>query len=248
MAAGERWSRADLLLALNLYLRLPFGRMHHGNPEVVALAAEIGRTPSSVALRLSNYVHLDPALDRQGMSGVGPARKVWDEYEADPEGILIESEGLKARRGLESLVTPEEIATGRERDVVVRARVNQAAFRRLILARYDNTCCVTGLRIPEVLVAAHIVPWATDAAARLDPRNGLCLNGLHDLAFERGLIVVDDEFRVRVSPQLSGSEDGPIRQWLGRLDRQPLRLVGDTTPSQEFLRRHRERFEWSAAL
>lgn len=70
MAAGSAWSREELVLALNLYNRTPFGRMHLSNPDVVALADLIGRSPSSVALRLANFAHLDPGLDRHGMSGV----------------------------------------------------------------------------------------------------------------------------------------------------------------------------------
>jgi len=32
------WSREELLVALNLYLKLPFGKMHSRNPEVIRLA------------------------------------------------------------------------------------------------------------------------------------------------------------------------------------------------------------------
>jgi len=40
----RNWNREELLLALNLYLKLPFGRMHARNAEVAALARVIGRT------------------------------------------------------------------------------------------------------------------------------------------------------------------------------------------------------------
>ncbi len=250
MAAGSNWTRDELLLALNLYHRLPFGRLHRSNPEVIALAAVIGRTPSSVALRLANFAHLDPGLDRRGMSQASAgARAMWSVYEADPEAISYEGEALLAERGGQSLLVEldPEVVEGQDREAIVRARVNQAVFRRLVFARYDSVCCVTGLRTKELLVAAHIVPWAEDRQVRLDPRNGLCLNALHDRAFERGLMVVDDTFTIRVAPSLD-TASGPLQDWIGRFDGEPLRLNGDTTPAVGYLRRHRARFEWSAAV
>lgn len=55
-----------MILVLGLYLRLPFGKFHHSNPEVIKMANLIGRTPSSVAMRLSNYAALDPMLQARG--------------------------------------------------------------------------------------------------------------------------------------------------------------------------------------
>jgi putative restriction endonuclease len=39
------WTRDQLLIALRLYMRTPFGKLHGRNPEIVSLAAAIGRTP-----------------------------------------------------------------------------------------------------------------------------------------------------------------------------------------------------------
>ena len=251
MATRTSWTRDELVLALNLYLRLPFGRMHQSNPEVVALAALIGRTPGSVAMRLGNFAALDPALDRRGMANASAgARTIWDEWGANPDAVAEESERILRERRQPSLLDavereieePRALPEGIERAALVSVRVNQAFFRRLILARYDATCVVTGLRVPELLVAAHIVPWAEAPEHRMDPRNGLCLNGLHDRAFERGLIVVDNDLRVRVSPRLNESAPQPVRDLLLRYDGVPLTLTGDTRPSREFLARHRARF------
>jgi putative restriction endonuclease len=46
-----------------------------------------------------------------------------------------------------------------------------------VLAAYDYKRCITGIAISELLLASHIVPWATDPKQRMNPRNGLCLNG-----------------------------------------------------------------------
>jgi predicted restriction endonuclease len=73
--------------------------------------------------------------------------------------------------------------SGLERERMVRVRVNQHFFRAAILSAYDYKWCVTGLAVPELLVASHIVPWARDTKQRMNPRKGLYLNALHDRAF-----------------------------------------------------------------
>src|ERR1700732_3202698 len=53
------------------------------------------------------------------------------------------------------------------------------------------------------LAASHIVPWSIDVSNRTNPRNGLCLNSIHDRAFDCGLLTVTPEFKVKVSPRIS---------------------------------------------
>ena len=43
--ALKLWTRDELLLAFNLYLKLPFGKMHSTTPEIINLAKLIERTP-----------------------------------------------------------------------------------------------------------------------------------------------------------------------------------------------------------
>ena len=49
-----------------------------------------------------------------------------------------------------------------------------------------------------MLVAGHIVPWAADAQNRLNPRNGIAINALHDKAFENGLLTITPDYTIRV--------------------------------------------------
>ena len=88
-----------------------------------------------------------------------------------------------------------------ERETIVKTRVNQELFRSAVLSSYDDACCITGIDLPPLLVASHIVPWSKDPRERLNPRNGLCLNALHDRAFDRGLISVDPELYRSGFPQ-----------------------------------------------
>ncbi len=209
---GETWTREEHIIAFNLYSQLPFGKLHSTTPEIVRLANLLGRTPGSVAMKLNNFARLDPSLQRRGIRGLQRGARgeveVWDQFASDPEGLAFEGCRLLADRegstlehaaGIDARDLPP---SGVEREAMVRLRVNQGFFRRRVLSAYDFTCCVTGLRVRELLVASHIVAWAEDAAQRLNPRNGLCLNALHDRAFDRRLMWIDEDLSVRFSRRL----------------------------------------------
>ena len=77
----------------------------------------------------------------------------------------------------------------------------------MILATYNNTCCITGINNPDLLIASHIVPWSKDEKNRLNPTNGLCLNALHDKAFDKGLITISaKDYTIRVSSKLKSKK------------------------------------------
>jgi len=67
-----------------------------------------------------------------------------------------------------------------------------------VLSAYNNECCITGLSVPQLLVAIHIIPWSLDRENRLILSNGLALSMLHDKAFDSGLIAVDRDMKVCV--------------------------------------------------
>ena len=79
----------------------------------------------------------------------------------------------------------EDFPKGEERETIIKARVNQSFFRSTILSSYNLKCCITGLSITDFLVASHIKPWSKDLENRTNPHNGLCLNSIHDKAFDR---------------------------------------------------------------
>ena len=60
MPHGRRRSHDELAIAMNLYCRLPFGRLHQRNPIIIDVAKGLGRTPGSMAMKLCNLVSLDP--------------------------------------------------------------------------------------------------------------------------------------------------------------------------------------------
>ena len=59
-APAVKWTREHRLIALNLYCKLPFGKLHKDNPIIKEVAAKMGRTPSSLAMKLCNFASLDP--------------------------------------------------------------------------------------------------------------------------------------------------------------------------------------------
>lgn len=248
MAASTKWTREQNLAALRLYRLLPFGRFHQRNPEVIALASLIGRTPSAVAMRLSNFASLDLLLQERGIRGLAgisdDARRLWREFEASPEDVLFEAEAAVAALEARPIdVEPDVEAAsleGREREALVKVRVNQRLFREMVLNGYGSKCCVTGIDQPSLLVGSHIIPWAEDAAERLNPRNGLCLNALHDRAFEVGLMTVSDDLRVQVAPKALRAPT--LSRWLGEFDGASLVFGGPLRPDPALLKRHRARF------
>jgi putative restriction endonuclease len=230
MKEGQRlWTREELILAINLYCKLPFGKLHSRNADIINLANIIDRTPSSVALKLVNFASLDPSIIASGRKGAVNSSKldkeIWSEFYNDWDSLSFESEKLLASRKGQSLeeilqINEEEILKdGKTRDQIVKARVNQSFFRSTVLAAYNNTCCITGLQIPELLVAGHIVPWATDEKNRLNPRNGILLNTLHDRAFENGLLTITPDYKVRISSELKKSNNkGVLNEYFLKYD------------------------------
>ena len=59
-APAVKWTREHFLIALNLYCKLPFGKLHNGNPIIMEVAEKMGRTPNSLAMKLCNFAALDP--------------------------------------------------------------------------------------------------------------------------------------------------------------------------------------------
>lgn len=205
----DNWTRDELIVAFNLYCKIPFSKITSKNPEIINLAKIIGRTPSAVALKLVNFARLDPELQKRNIAGMSHGSKsegkIWDEFHGNWEELAYESELLLARFKGEPIENSAKInldnipKEGKEREATIKARVNQIFFRSAILASYDNKCCITGIPISELLVASHIVPWSEDEKNRLNPQNGLCLNLLHDKAFDRGLITITEDYIIKLS-------------------------------------------------
>ena len=246
------WSQDELKLAFHLYCQLPFGKLHSRNPKIIELAGLIGRTPSSIAMKLVNFASLDPGITDSGRKGLGNAsdldRKVWGEFHADWERLALECDAILASHGVnpvsneigDVVVDARADYEGETRSATVQIRVKQRFFRLAVLASYDMKCCMTGLAVSELLVASHIVPWAIDKKNRLNPRNGLCLSSLHDRAFDAGLITVTEQHVIKVSGRLlKGKSNWLSSRALCDMHGKRIQLPARFYPDPEFLKYHR---------
>src|SRR5687768_9257802 len=92
------WTREELLLAFNLYCKIPFGQYDQKTQEIIDLAVIIGRSPSAVAMKLSNFASLDPYHQSRGIKGLTNVSKgdkeIWDEFHGNWNTVALESEAL----------------------------------------------------------------------------------------------------------------------------------------------------------
>jgi putative restriction endonuclease len=246
---GTLWTREELILAFDLYCRIPFRKTKADNPEVIELAKLLKRSPASVARKLGNFGSFDPALRAQQIKGLVHAsksdREIWEEFNADWNRLVLEARQLRDAR--EPAKEPEETAEGEilfpqgasEREAVRKTRVHQAFFREAVLSSYEGRCCITGLKIKECLVASHIMPWGIFEQYRADPRNGLCLSATFDRLFDRGLVTLTPDFEVVVSASLLSSGDKRTEALVCEYHRAPMIRPLRFLPLESYLEWHR---------
>jgi len=257
-APSVKWTREHSLIALNIYCKLPFGKLHRHNPIIIDIAAKLGRTPNSLAMKLCNFASLDPVQRARGIKGLPGSskydREIWEQFQSNLATLGPESEQL-----LHNLFTADDDreVDFLQRDQVrlvppmgptevqttIRTRRGQQFFRQAILTAYGVRCCITDISVPRLLVASHIKPWRDFPSERLNPRNGLCLSRLHDAAFDDGLITMDEQWRVVLSRRLKNYFPHPaleqnFAQYEGRVIRMPEKLA---EPDPAFLEHHREK-------
>lgn len=246
MAERRNWSETEVTEALSLYLRLPFGKFHSGTPQIIQLASRIGRTPSSVAMKLSNLAALDSSLPQKGLAKTSAMdRQVWAQFLDDPSLVVEAYEAELQETQLPSVMGFSESRQadwlGKQSQPDVRStlqRRGQGFFREMILNSYRTRCALTGIDDPRLLTASHIVGWQENQKHRLDPENGICLNALHDRAFDRHLISFDENYLMIIADDLPPATMNALQQ--GACDH--LTLPERFLPGQAFLSHHRKIF------
>lgn len=244
----NNWTREETIIAFNVYCKIPFKRSSKFNPTVIKYAELIDRTPSALNMKIGNIARLDPELKKQGIVGLKHGSKleeeVWEEFNGDWESLAFESEALIAKlsdKSIEEVVEIEDIKEGVDKEVLVKQRVNQNFFRSTILSSYYFKCCITGLSIPEFLVSSHIVPWSKNKENRLNPRNGLCLNSLHDKAFDRGFLTITPDYVVKLSSSFGDYlESYSVQEYFIKYQDQKIMLPDKFLPKKDFLDYHNQ--------
>jgi HNH endonuclease len=215
---NQNWTREQALACFNLYCRIPFGKFDQGTREIIDFAKAIHRTPSAVAMKLSNFASFDPTHKNRNVKGLSNAsrldRAIWEEFEAAPNKVAAQSEEEFNRLSvpIESPLEMEpELPEGpTEKPLSRPMRLVQSFFRRSVLASYGYKCSFCGLEVRSLLNASHIIPWNVSVELRAQPRNGFCLCVLHDRAFDRGLISVDADSRLLISKRVKKANPVPL--------------------------------------
>lgn len=252
------WNEREIRSALALYYQIPFGAIDHRNPAIIELADVLERSPGSVGLKLANLASLDPTVVASGRRGMRNSskldRKVFFETLNDwntlafelPLSVLDAIDRKRVRSEAPEMIrdaplTEETTMQVTEALGTVLLRRGQTFFRNATLAAYRGCCCVTALPVRELLRASHIVPWAIDDKTRLDPANGLCLNALYDAAFDRGLMTIDEDYRVVFAKELSERMTNELwHEWFAPHDGRVIDLPERLTPRPSALEFHRE--------
>lgn len=239
---------------MNVYCRLPFGQFDQSNAHIKQVAERMGRTPGSLAMKLSNLASLDEYHQQRGISGLKGAsnldRKVWNDFQRDWATMAVRSEAAfedliqgEAPVDGESAKHPAAPEGPTEERRLVKVRRVQSFFRKAILGSYESRCALTGLAVPELLIASHIIGWSENEARRADPTNGICLNALHDKAFDRHLLTFDEDYRVVLSSALKLREAPEFQSHnFDRLEGEKLHLPHRFFPDPVALSEHREIF------
>ncbi len=251
MPPRMNWTRQQLLVAFAMYCRIPFTRINSRHPDIIRVAAAIGRTSAALSMKMDNIASLDPAVTSQGHKGLRAAsandRAMWEEMTSDWERFPVECEqALLATEAMpEPAVEPvmpdyDDLPIGEDRVVRATTRIGQRFFRAAVMSAYNEQCCITGLAIPVLLQASHIVPWQRDRANRTNPRNGLLLSVLHHKAFDAGLLTIKDDMTVQVSRDHAETSGEFFSSAIVAYDGRHIRLPEKFTPSRDFLAYHRE--------
>jgi len=252
MAKNQRnWTREELILALSVYYQLPFGRLHTNTPEVKELARVIGRTASSAAIRLANFAACDPYIINSGRTGMSAGKTVcmpiWEEFANDKERLFNEAQIIKANLLNQTLEKTLDLTDkdfeGKEREAVIKQRVNQNVFRSMVLSNYEQRCAITGINISDLLIASHIIPWAESTPQqKLNPENGICMSALYDKAFDRGLITIlpDDYTLCLSSALLEYQSQDYFEKYFNSISGKEMVMPIEHRPNREFLAYHRD--------
>lgn len=168
------------------------------------------------------------------------------QYEQDVEiADIIVAEEKNPNIISKKLLTHFDITKeGEDIESKTKQRRGQDYFRRMILSLYGGRCALTGIDIPQVLLASHIIPWRDKShkGDRLNPSNGICLSALYDKAFDEGLITFSpDDYKVLFSSALKEKENMEYySKHFACIDGKRLTLPSEYQPNRDFLAYHRD--------
>ncbi len=156
--------------------------------------------------------------------------KLFDEL----EGKIMKEDAAVYQKEITTLVENQN-----EEEIFIRGSL----FKREIPKIYDNTCCISGLKINALINvsmvdACHIVPFSESYNDTITNGIALCPN-LHR-AFDRGLITIDNDYKVKLSTVFQEVDsDYGFKKFEGKIIRLPKHK--EHYPLMENLNWHREK-------
>ena len=249
MGKGKPWTREDVIIAYALYCVIPFSKVNNSNQTIKDAAAIMERSPASLKMRICNLAALDPdflATGRAGLASVANLdREVYAEFSSDWQRLSSTAEELL---GLPIFDIAEPIYNGpdkRRRKTYAEISDKQARrfFRKSVIAAYEGRCCISGMTIPQMLIASHIKPYAVSdiQTERANPANGLLLNAFSDRAFDQGLMTVLPDLTILISDQVKEVyTDERTREWLYAIEGTKIKRPARFAPNRDLLAYHNE--------
>ena len=249
MGKGKPWTREDVIIAYALYCVIPFSKVNNSNQTIKDAAAIMERSPASLKMRICNLAALDPdflATGRTGLASVANLdREVYAEFSSDWQRLSSTAEELL---GLPIFDIAEPIYNGpdrRRRKTYAEISDKQARrfFRKSVIAAYEGKCCISGMTIPQMLIASHIKPYAVSdiQTERANPANGLLLNAFYDRAFDQGLMTVLPDLTILISNQVKEVyTDERTREWLYSIEGTKIKRPARFAPNRDLLSYHNE--------
>ena len=249
MGKGKPWTREDVIIAYALYCVIPFSKVNNSNQTIKDAAAIMERSPASLKMRICNLAALDPdflATGRAGLASVANLdREVYAEFSSDWQRLSSTAEELL---GLPIFDIAEPIYNGpdkRRRQIYAEISDKQARrfFRKSVIAAYEGRCCISGMTIPQMLIASHIKPYAVSdiQTERANPANGLLLNAFYDRAFDQGLMTVLPDLTILISDQVKEVyTDERTREWLYAIEGTKIKRPARFAPNRDLLAYHNE--------
>jgi 5-methylcytosine-specific restriction enzyme A len=159
------WSRDELILALDLYVRFNGNPPGKSSPEIVGLSTLLNRiaggsegeatdfrNPNGVYMKLMNFRRFDPVYRAQGKTGLTRGNKVeeevWNDFAGDAPrlhniALAIEA-NLNEQLSVSDLDEVQEIDEAEEGRILTRAHLVRERSRKLVEAKKTAVLRTTG--------------------------------------------------------------------------------------------------------
>lgn len=143
-----------------------------------------------------NWIQVPKDWDRNIVQG-----KTYDASAAYGRTLFEQvQDRLKYREYMQSCVKEDSSAYRYGKELLIKPRIGQGAFKVLITDAYQRRCAITGEKTLPVLEAAHIKPYSLEGPHAIN--NGLLLRKDFHTLFDRGYITVDKSLTVEVSHRI----------------------------------------------